>query len=60
MDEKTFEDPVVKDFSLEDLKNQENQKRVFEVMLHTLEVEGKCKYVFHRLALTLFGDTLEG
>ena len=36
----------------------EARKAVFSYMLYELERAGKCREVFHRLALVLFGDSL--
>lgn len=49
------------DYLTETLKTERNaQIEIFEQMLHSLEQQGKCRYVYHRLAFVLFGDHLKG
>lgn len=43
-------------YTAEDFTDPQKRKEVFEVMLRRLEDEGKCRFVFHQLALALFGE----
>lgn len=45
------------DYTDDDLQNTDKQKEVFCRMIRLLEDKGKCRYIFHRLAFTLFGDS---
>ncbi len=49
------------DYLTETLQTEpETRKQIFREMLSVLEQEGKCRFVYHRLAAVLFdGDTLE-
>ncbi len=45
-------------YSIEDLKaDPVKQRQVFEEMLVRLEQAGNCRFVFHRLAYAVFGDS---
>lgn len=47
------------DYLTDTLQEEElARKEVFQEMLTKLELEGKCRGVYHRLALVLFGETL--
>jgi hypothetical protein len=48
------------DYTEEELRgNPARQREVFRRMIQVLEKHGECRYVFHRLALHLFGDDMD-
>lgn len=46
------------DYAADDLKDEAKRKEVFKRMLQVLEKRGDCRYVYHRLSISLFNEDI--